>query len=199
MTERKRKSLLRFLVMVLFIPCLGPSVAGQSNKQPDDKETLQGLLTEVRMLRQALQTVQRMSLDSYRSQLMFERIRAYREDVRGLTEMLNKTRDEMGGFQRSVPSTIDQQKLLEGQIQLEVDQGKRAQLEFELRRAKDNVETFKSQVESLKEREQQLLAELNSEKAKLDELERRLDVLERFIESDRQKLETDKPVLEKKP
>lgn len=47
-------------------------VKGQSNKPPEDKEAIQELLTEVRMLRQALQTLQRMSVDTYRSQLMVD-------------------------------------------------------------------------------------------------------------------------------
>jgi len=77
----------------------------------------------------------------------------------------------------------------ETQVQLEVDQLKRSQWEFELKRSKEMLENYKSQIEPMKEREQQLQAELNKEKAQLDELEGRLNMLERSIENDRQKLD----------
>ena len=77
----------------------------------------------------------------------------------------------------------------ETQVQLEVDQLKRSQWEFELKRSKEMLENYKSQIEPMKEREQQLQAELNKEKAQLDELDGRLNMLERSIENDRQKLD----------
>lgn len=68
-----RKGNLRTLFLVLTILFVGSGFAqgvkGQNNK-PEDKEVIQDLLAEVRMLRQALQTLHRMNLDSYRSQLM---------------------------------------------------------------------------------------------------------------------------------
>jgi predicted nucleic acid-binding Zn-ribbon protein len=179
-------------LVVISLGCLAPIAAGQDKKQLDDKETLQALLIEVRSLRQALETLQRMSLDTYRSQLLVDRIRVNREDVRRLTASLNETRDMLVKTQRTIPQFIDQQKLLENQAQVEVDQNKRGQLEFEARRTREAVEMYKSQIDPLKEREQQFSAELSSEKSKLDELESRLDLLERAIENDRQKLEGDK-------
>jgi chromosome segregation ATPase len=77
--------------------------------------------------------------------------------------------------------------------------GRRANVEFELRRTKEGIEMYKSQLEPLKEREQQITADLNTEKSKLQELESRLDLLERGIENDRQKLESDKPAAAKNP
>ena len=74
-------------------------------------------------------------------------------------------------------------------MQLEVDQGKRVDLEFEIKRTKDAVEMYKSQIEPLKDRETQLQTDLNATKSKVDELEGRLDLLEKAIEADRQRLE----------
>ena len=193
MSERKATHLFSMIVVLLFSFCITQSAAGQSNKPPDDKETLQALLNEVSLLRQAMQTLQRMSLDTYRSQLMVDRIRLNREDIRRLTAALNETRDMVTRTQRAIPNTIDQQKLLENQIPLEVDSNKRAQLEFELKRTRDAVDMYKSQIDPLKQREQDLATELRTEQTKLDELESRLDLLERAIESDRAKLESDKP------
>ena len=57
-------------VAVLFAGLvLVPAVCGQNSKQTEDQEAIQQLLAEVRMLRQALQTLHRMNLDTYRSQL----------------------------------------------------------------------------------------------------------------------------------
>jgi predicted nucleic acid-binding Zn-ribbon protein len=133
-----------------------------------------------------------MNLDTYRSQVMAERARANREDVRRLNASLNETRDLIARTQRAIPNNTDQQKLLETMVQVEVDPVKRAQLEFELKRAKDGVDQYKAQLETFKEREQQLTAELRNAQIKLDELETRLDLLDRAIESDRQKLDGDK-------
>ena len=173
-------------------------VKGQNNKPPEDKESIQELLSEVRMLRQALQTLHRMNLDSYRSQLLVDRIRVNREDVRRLASSLNETRDTLAKTQNTIPQFVDRLKLLENQVLLEADQQRRANLEFEVRRTKEGIELYKSQIEPLKEREQQLAADLNTEKSKLQELESRLDLLERGIENDRQKLE-DKPAAAKNP
>lgn len=157
-------------------------------KQGDDK-TLQELLDEVRQLRQALQTLQRMSVDTYRSQLLVDRVRVGHEDIRRLTASLNETRDLIAKTQITIPQAVERQKLLESQLQLEVDQGKRAELEFEIKRTKDAVEMYKSQIEPLKDRATQLANDLNAARSKVDELENRLDLLEQAIEADRQRLD----------
>ena len=198
---RKRKARTSFLLLIILFVWLGlvQAVSGQTNKESEDKAAIHDLLVEVRMLRQALQTLHRMNLDTYRSQLLVDRIRANREEIRRLTSSLDETHDTLIKTQRTIPQFIDRQKLLESQVQLEVDQQKRAQLEFELKRTREGIEVYKSQIEPLKEREQQLSAELNAEKAKLQELESRLDLLERAIDNDRQKLEQDKRAPAKTP
>jgi predicted nucleic acid-binding Zn-ribbon protein len=185
--------------VLVFALGLVQSIAGQDRRQADDNLTVQELLTEVRMLRQALQTLQRMSLDTYRSQLLVDRIRVNREDVRRLAASLNETRDQLAKTQATIPQFIDRQKLLENRVQSEIDPNKRADLEFELKRTKDGIELYKSQIEPLKEREQNLTTELQTERAKLEDLESRLDRLERSIEDDRARLEGDKSAPDKKP
>ncbi len=198
---RRRHTHTLFLVLIILFAGLGlvQRVNGQNNKPAEDKEAIQELLTEVRLLRQALQTLQRMSVDTYRSQLLVDRIRVNREDLRRLTAALNETRETLRKTQLTIPSFTDQVKMQETQVQLEVDQAKRSQLDFELKRTKDALENYKSQIEPLMEREQQLSAELSKEKAQLEELEGRLDLLERGIENDRQKLEPGKPAAAKTP
>lgn len=92
--------------------------------------------------------------------VLVDRIRANREDIRRLTSSLNETRDTLAKTQNTIPQFIDRVKLLESQVQLEVDQQRRNNLEFEVRQTKEGVERYKSQLEPLKEKEQQLSAEL---------------------------------------
>jgi hypothetical protein len=85
----------------------------------------------------------------------------------------------------------DQAKMLENMISLEADATKRAQLEFESKERKRDVDRYKTLAERKREREQQLSSQLRAEQAKLTELEGRLDGLEREIEAevDRQRTE----------
>jgi chromosome segregation ATPase len=199
MTKSKATYLLRVFGAVFFTVCLAQLAAGQNNKQPDDKEVLRALLTEVTLLRQALQTLQGLSLDTYRSQLMVDRIRVSQEDVRHLTTSLNETRDTLAKIQTTIPRNLDDQKMLEGQIQTEVEANKRAILELELKRSREAVESYKSQAERLREREQELSSALRTAQTKLDDLENRLNLLERAMDNDREKLERDKPAVVKTP
>jgi predicted nucleic acid-binding Zn-ribbon protein len=198
MRRAEGRLLIRLAVVILVMMAGWGTCAAQANKA-DDRETMQALLAEVRSLRQALQALQTMSLDSYRSQLLVDRIRVHREDVRRLSVSLSDTRDNLAKTQNTIPQFTERHKLLEARAQLEVDQSKRAELEFEARRLKEAVETYKSQVETLKEREQQMSSELNLGKSKLEELENRLELLERVIENDRHKLDSEKPAAPKSP
>src|SRR6185369_4718242 len=94
-----RRTRLRFFcqlaIAVLFSLSLTQIASAQADKEADDKEVLRALLIEVRTLREALQTMQRMSLDTYRTQGLVDRIRAEREDVRRLSASLNETRDQL--------------------------------------------------------------------------------------------------------
>ena len=199
MSQKKATYLFRPIVVLLFSLCIIQSAAAQSNKPTDERETLQALLSEVTMLRQAMQTLQRMTLDTYRSQLVVERVRLQKEEVRRLAGALDQTRDDIVKIARTIPNTIDQQKLLETLITQETDPTKRAQLEFESKRAKDGVEMYKAQLERQREREQELASQLQVARAKLEELEGHLDAIERAIEADREKLPAEKTPPAAKP
>jgi DNA repair ATPase RecN len=183
----------RAAAAIVFGLCFAPLAVAQDAKAADNKDTMQQLLTEVRMLRQAFEAVQRISVDTYRSQLLVDRIRAGREEVRRLTASLNDTRETLRRTLVTIPNFTDDVKMQETQLQGEFDPSKRAQREFELKKTKEMLENYKAEIEPLKEREQQIQAESNKEKAQLDELEGRLDLLERAIENDRGKLDKDAP------
>ena len=199
MTQRTLSFLFKLTAVMFFTFGMTEMAAAQTNKSPDEKETLQALLSEVTMLRQAMQGLQRMTLDTYRSQLMVDRVRMQKEDVRRLTAALDETRDDIVRVGRAIPNSIEEQKLLEIAIPQTSDPVKRAQFEFELKRAKDGVEMFKVQLERQRDREQELASQLQASKAKLDELEGRLDSIERSIEADREKVFAEKPSSPAKP
>ena len=128
MRKRHTRSLFLLGIILLAGSSVVQGVKGQNNKPTQDKEAIQELLTEVRMLRQALQTLQRMSVDTYRSQLLVDRIRVNREDVRRLIASLNETRETLRRTQQTIPTFTEQVKMQETQVQLEVDPAKRAPL-----------------------------------------------------------------------
>src|ERR1044072_5593095 len=105
MSKRRVSLCFRLILAALFSLSLAQIAAAQTTKKPDDSETLQALLTEVRSLRLALQTLQRMSLDTYRSQLLVDRIRLSHEDVRRLTTSLNEARDLIAKTQSAIPQS----------------------------------------------------------------------------------------------
>jgi chromosome segregation ATPase len=198
MNKRRFGPFGRLVGVAVFSLTLAPLVAAQAAKPVENADTMKELLGEVRSLRQALQTLQRMSVDTYRTQLMVDRIRISREDVRRLKDALNDTRDTITRTQQAIPNNLDEQKALEAMISVETDLAKKTALEFELKRSKGAAEMYKSQVETLKQREQDLTAELRTEQAKLEDLENHLNLLEQTIENDRQKL-VDKSDSERKP
>jgi uncharacterized protein YlxW (UPF0749 family) len=182
----------RLARVAIFSLALAPLAAAQAAKPVENADTMKELLSEVRSLRQALQTLQRMSVDTYHTQLMVDRIRISREDVRRLKDTLNDTRDTITRTQLAIPNGLEEQKTLESLISVETDLARKTQFEFELKRSKNAVEMYKSQIETLKQREQDLTADLRTEQAKLEDLENHLNLLEQTIENDRQKLDKDK-------
>jgi predicted nucleic acid-binding Zn-ribbon protein len=168
-----------FLLLLLLCILAAPAKA-QSPKPPDDK-TLQSLVNEVRLLRE---TLQRINLNSYRSQIIVERIRAQNDRVARLTRMLEDTRDESANIQMHINQLAERAKSLESQIQQESDTKQRAQLEVEQKEFKYVLDQQKQRYERLRERETRLNTELQAEQGKLSELEGRLDALEREIENE---------------
>jgi len=160
----------------------------QTAKPTDDSQIIQALLNEVRLLRKTLQVT---GLNAYRSQIITESLRARNDQVVRLTRLLEEAREEIENIEGTIPRMNDQAKLLENMSSLEADATKRAQLEFESKERKRDVDRYKTLAERKREREQQLSSQLRAEQAKLTELESRLDGLEREIEAevDRQRTE----------
>ncbi len=177
-----RKTALLSLLATLFLCFVSVNESlGQAAKQSDDNQTLKMLLNEVTLLRK---TLQRTGMNTYRSQIILERMRAHNEQVVRLTRLLEEAREMMEKTEGTIPRTIEQAKIMESMIQQETDAVKRAQLELEHKDMKSAADRYKALLERQREREQQLAVQLRAEQVKLSEMESRLDALEREIENE---------------
>jgi len=170
-----------FAVLSLLFVLSGSSTLAQNTKPGDDRQTIQALLNEVRLLRR---TLQQTGLNAYRSQLIVEGMRAHNEKAERLTRLLEDVRDEIERIGITIPRMTEQAKVLETMVEQEMDANKRVRLEFEAKDMRRSIEQFKMRLERQREREQPLAAKLRAEQTKLEELEGRLDALEREIQTE---------------
>lgn len=166
------------LFAILAFPAI--SAEAQSSKPPEDK-VIQALLNEVRLLRE---TLQRINLSAYRTQIIVERVRAQNDRVARLTRTLEDTREGIATAQAQLNQLTELAKSAESNIDQESDSKQRSQLELEHREFKHVLDNQKQMTERLRERELRLNAELQAEQGKLSDLEGRLDALEREIENE---------------
>lgn len=188
MTWRQSEVNGRCVVLALLF-CLSSTPALAQNAKPsDDSQTIQALLTEVRLLRK---TLQQNGLNAYRSQLIVEGMRAHNQKVERLTRQIEDVRGEIENIGTTIPRLTEQGKMVEAMIEQEADPNRRVQLEFEAKNIKQSIEQYKLRQERQREREQQLATQLRAEQVRLSELETRLDQLEREIENEILRLQSD--------
>lgn len=178
------------LLLLLCLSCFlfRGGVQAQSLKQNNDEQITKALLEEVRLLRQ---TLQRINLNAYRSQIIVERIRAQNDRVARLSRSLEDTRDEMADVQVLLNQFNERAKAIEKQLQEESDEKRRALMEGEYREMKYLLDTNRQKEQRLRDRETRLSEQVRAEQAKLDDFEGRLDALEREIFDELKKQETE--------
>jgi chromosome segregation ATPase len=164
---------LLFCTVALSLSMIDSSHA-QSNipARPQQEEVIKELLSEVRQLRIALQ---RMGLNSYRGQVMVERLRLQQGLVTRLAEELNGIRNQIGD------TRAGQTNLKEKVEELENQKEKGLVAESEVNAAKAAMGELKQREQRFVEREAQLSTELSAERANLEDLNKRLDALEREL------------------
>jgi hypothetical protein len=188
------------LALLLPLVCLSFSatVEAQNQKPNENDQPVKALLEEVRLLRQ---TLQRLNLGAYRSQILVERIRAQNDRVARLSRSLEDTRGELAEEQVSINQFSERAKTTDNQLQQETDDKRKGQIEVELRELKYMIDFHKQKEQRLREREIRSSEQLKIEQAKLDEFDNRLDLLEREISSEieKQELENKGPEQRKRP
>ena len=195
MKNIKRVGLLLLLCLSCFL--FEGKAQAQSPKQNNDEQITRALLEEVKLLRQ---TLQRINLNAYRSQIIVERIRAQNDRVARLSRSLEDTRDELADVQVLINQFSERAKAIEKQLQEESDEKRRAPIEGEYRELKYLIDINRQKEQRLRDRETRLSEQVRAEQAKLDDFEGRLDALEREIFDELKKQETEsKKGEQKKP
>jgi TolA-binding protein len=144
-----------------------------------DSQTLRLLLIEVRQLRQLLQ---RANLNSYRTQVLIERLRVQQGRVDRLLGELEQLRLEALDEKMSEPNIAEFTREQENQISREPDPTRRSEMEAVYKSLKNQIAQREQQ---RRERETELTIRLQTEQARLNELNDRLDALERELETPR--------------
>jgi chromosome segregation ATPase len=141
-----------------------------NRSRPSQEQVMQELLNEMRQLRVALQ---RLSLTSYRTQVMVERLRLQQDQIGRLNAELSGVRSKLG----EVRAQNSRMQSVMGDVEDKVDSG--VSPPSEVNALKSALEEFKKLEQTLVEREIELSNELNTERANLGDLNQRLDALER--------------------
>jgi hypothetical protein len=134
------------------------------------EQLMQELLNEMRQLRIAFQ---RLSLTSYRTQVMMERLRLQQEQVSRINTELSAVRSKLG----EVRAQNSRMQSVMGDTEDKVESG--ISPPGEVNAIKAALEEFRKLEQTLIEREIELSNELNTERANLGDLNQRLDALER--------------------
>lgn len=166
-----RASLLLGLLLV------APAAFGQTS--PNDSQTLQALLSEVRQLRQQLQTL---NAASQRTQILFFRIQTQQTLVERASQRAEDARAMLADTQSARKKSEAQAK--DVQDSLERTDNAAQKREFEGMAA-----YYKGRIGELADQEQQRLTkqseaeeQLRLEQAKLDELDAQLDELDKALQ-----------------
>jgi len=147
----------------------------QNKSEPagdQSEKVITALLSEVRQLRVALQQI---SVNTYRGQIMVERLRLQQNQVSRLANELNTTRDEIVELRSQQVTVKERLELIEKQ------QDKGVVSPEQVNEVRSLMAGMTRREQTLTERESQLSGELEQERAALADLNKRLDALEREI------------------
>jgi len=167
-----RTTLFALVYLVFSGPALGQTA-------PNDSQTLQSLLTEVRQLRQDVQTA---ALAARRGQILIYRLHAQQAVVDRLSERLEGTKTELTQLDRQRESWAAQVKRMEERKSRVENPEERKELEDIIASEKQQAENRAAEEQELQSRKSGLEEELRTEQAKLGRLQDELDRLDRVLE-----------------
>lgn len=176
-----QKSLLVVASLSVLLLLLIPSGSRSAPPAANGSQPVQALLAEVRELRLALQ---RASLNTYRNQIMAERLRLQEQRIDDLRARLEQIHEESANAGLSAPRMKERLKSLESQIEQERDAANRAQLQSEYDGVKALLEEHGQQEALRRQKEASLAEQLQVEQAKASSLADRLEAIEREMEKE---------------
>src|SRR6266436_1915186 len=176
-----RSCLLVLGALLISSPVLGQSV-------PNDSQTLQALLSEVRQLRHDLQTT---TLAAQRAQILLYRLQGQEAIVARASQRLDDARARLAELQSSrTKLTADIKQYEELVSQTENSPTDRKQIEDLLPQLKAKLAALETEEQQRQTREIEAEDELRTERAKLGELQVQLDRLEKLLEGSGQQSAT---------
>ena len=171
--------MIRSVFLVASSLLLSSAAVCQSPACPE-AETMQSLLTEVRQLRQDLQTV---SVAARKAQILMYRLNVQEEIVRHVSGNLDNTKSALDGIRRSKEFLAEQIKQVEEAKNSSDDATQRRQMDDMIAQFKSRLEVENPMEQELQAKEIELEEELRTERAKLEQEQAKLDELENVLES----------------
>jgi len=164
-----------FVLSLLFFPtaCFGQST-------PGDSQTLQALLSEVRQLRQDLQTT---AIAGQRAQILIYRLQGQEAAVARASQRLDEAREKLARIQdERKHAAADVMRHEDFISNTENPPAERKEVEGVLRRVKTKLESLENEEQQRQAREIEAEQQLRAEEARLSDLRDQLDRLDKALE-----------------
>ena len=148
---------------------------------PGDSQTLQALLSEVRQLRQDLQTT---TIAGQRAQILIYRLQGQEAAVARASQRLDEAREKLARIQderKHVAADVKQQEDFISNMENPPTQ--RKELEGVVARSKTRLDSLESQEQQLQTREIDAEQQLRAEEVRLSDLRDQLDRLDKALEN----------------
>ena len=169
-----RSGLFELGLLLFSTVCFGQTTAG-------DSQTLQALLSEVRQLRQDLQTT---TIAGQRAQILIYRLQGQEAAVARASQRLEEAREKLARTQderKHVAADVKQQE--EFISNMENPAAERKEVERMLFQSKTRIESLDSQEQQLQTREIDAEQQLRAEEVRLSDLRDQLDRLDKALEN----------------
>ena len=169
-----RSSLFVLVLLVISTPCFGQTT-------PGDSQTLQALLSELRLLRQDLRTT---TVAAQRSQILIYRLQGQEAAVGRASKRLDEAREKLARTQDERKQTAFEVKRLEDFVNnTENPPTQRKALENRLSELKARLESLGSEEQHHQSREIDAEQQLRAEEVRLSDLRDQLDRLDKALEN----------------
>lgn len=169
-----RSSLFVLGLLLCSTACLGQTT-------PGDSQTLQALLSEVRQLRQDLQTT---TIAGQRAQILIYRLQGQEAAVARASQRLDEAREKLARIQDERKHVVADVKRQEDFISnTENPATRRKEVEGILSQLKTRVESLENQEQQLQTREIDAEQQLRAEEVRLSDLRDQLDRLDKALEN----------------
>jgi chromosome segregation ATPase len=171
-------------LLVFSTPCFGQTT-------PGDSQTLQALLSELRLLRQDLQTT---NVAAQRSQILIYRLQGQEAAVGRASQRLDEAREKLARTQderKHVAAEVKQHEDFVGNTENPLTQ--RKAVEDRLSQLKTRLESLAGEEQQQQSREIDAEQQLRAEELRLGELRDQLDRLDKALENASRRADTSVP------